>query len=237
MSFRTLLWKISRRVRKKLRGASLRGGGDMQVVTIPFGYEGLSPSQQAQIIPICIKATDEEGRPIDWGWFEAAARIHEPLLAVARIFLDDVWRASEITEAAVHNMWRTHAHDLGFHPSARIYTAAKWEARDRRAGCWQSRRGALSSFEDLKEVVRKRVLIDPENYSRTYERELYFKGLCEELEAAGQPVVSEMLKLLLNGCTWDEIGRQLGTPPDAARMRFRRWTEKLFGWFRRGDRD
>jgi hypothetical protein len=236
VSFRTLLWKIFRQVRRRLSGAALQGGGDMELVTIPFGYEGLSPSQQAKTVPICIKAKDEHGRPIDWGWFEAAARIHEPLLALARVVLDDVWRASEITEAAVHNMWRKHAHDLGFHPSARVYTAAKWEARDRRLGCWQSRRGRLSSFEELEEVARKRILIDPENYGQQYERDLYFQGLCKELESEGQHEVSEMLKLLLDGCTWPEIGSRLGKQPDAARMRFRRWAERLFGWVKLADR-
>jgi len=73
VSFRTLLWKILRWVRRRLSGAALHGGGDMELVTIPFGYEGLSPSQQAKTVPICIKAKNEHGRPIDWGWFEAAA--------------------------------------------------------------------------------------------------------------------------------------------------------------------
>lgn len=208
----------------------------MQLVTIPFGYEGLSPSQQAEIVPICIKSTDEQGRPIDWGWFEATARVHKQLLGLARVFLDDVWRASEITEAAVHALWRKHEHELGFDPSARVYKTAKWEALDRRAGCWQSRRGFLQSFEDMEEVLRTRVLVDPEDYRRAYEQELYFKGLCEELESAGRADVSRMVKLILDGCTWDDIGRQLGEQPDAARMRFKRWTQKLFGWLKTAER-
>ncbi|MGI9074127.1 MAG: hypothetical protein ACR2JB_23075 [Bryobacteraceae bacterium] len=200
----------------------------MQVVTIPFDYEELSPSEQAGIVPICIKATDEEGNPIDWGWFEAASRVQEPLRALARSLLDDVWRASEITEAAVHNLWNRHGHRLGLQPSRRVYAAAKWEARDRKAGSWQSRRRVLRAFEDLEEVVRKRVLIDPANYGRVYEDELYFEELRKQLEAQGLGDVSEMLKLVRNGCTWLEIGTQLGKEPDTARIRFRRWTTKIF---------
>ena len=74
----------------------------MHVVTIPFDYEKLSPAEQAGIVPICIKATDDEGNPIAWGWFEAVERIQNNLRLLAKFFLDDVWRVSEITEAAVH---------------------------------------------------------------------------------------------------------------------------------------
>lgn len=201
----------------------------MQVVTLPFDYEELSPSEQAGIVPICIQAADEGGNPIDWGWFEAASRVQDRLRELARLVLDDIWRASEITEAAVHNLWHKHGHDLGFLPSRQVYVAAKWEARNRKAGSWRNRRGVLRTFDDLEEVVRKRVLVDPENYSRVYDNELYFEGLCKQLEAEGLHDVSKMLKLVRNGCTWDEIGRQIGKGPDSARIRFKRWTTKIFG--------
>jgi hypothetical protein len=200
----------------------------MQVVTIPFDYEERSPSEQARVVPICIKSTDEEDNPIDWGWFEAASCVQDPLRALAKSVLNDIWRASEITEAAIHNLWRKHGHRLGREPSRRVYAAAKWEARDRKAGSWQTRRRVLRAFDDLEEVVRKRVLVDPSNYGHVYDNELYFKELGEQLEAEGLDDVSEMLKLIRTGCTWDEIGRRLGKEPDTARIRFRRWTTKIF---------
>lgn len=200
----------------------------MQLVTIPFDFEKLSPSEQAQIVPICIEATDEHGNLIDWGWFEAAARVQDPLRALARNWLDDVWRASEITDAAIHSLWRKDGHHLGLRPSRRVYAAARWEAQDRKAGSWQSRRRILRAFADLEEVVRERVLVDPSNYGRVYENDLYFKELSERLQSEGLDDVNEMLKLLRDGCTWDEIGRRLDKGPDAARIRFGRWMNRLF---------
>ena len=200
----------------------------MQVVTIPFNYEELPFSQQAEIVPICIKSTDDQGLPIDWGWFEAAARVQDPLRGLARSWLDDVWRVSEITEAAVHGLWNKHGHNLGLRPSRRVYAAAKWQAQDRKAGTWQHRRKILLAFDDLEEVVRERVLIDPANYGRVYEDDLYFKELGERLEGEGLDDVSEMLKLVRDGCTWDEIGQRVGKEPDTARIRFKRWINRLF---------
>ena len=199
----------------------------MHVVTIPFDYEELSPAQQATIVPICIKSTDAEGAAIDWGWFEATARVQDPLRALARSWLKDVWRVSEITEAAVHLLWKKHRHRLGLSPSKRVFAAAKWEAQDRRAGTWQSRRRILLGLDDLEAVVRERLLADSENYGRVYENELYFKQLAERLEAEGLEDVSEMLKLMRDGCTWDEIGQKMRTKPDAARIRFHRWINRL----------
>ena len=85
----------------------------MEVVIIPFEYENLSPAEQTAIIPICIKSTDEAGNPIDPGWFEAVARVQDPLRTLAKFWLDDVWRVSEITEAAVHALWSRHGRRLG----------------------------------------------------------------------------------------------------------------------------
>lgn len=47
-------------------------------------------------------------------------------------------------------------------------------------------------------------------------------------EEAGHEDVSVMLKLVRDGCTWQEIGEKLGKSPDAARMHFGRWMERFF---------
>ena len=199
----------------------------MHVVTIPFDYEKLSPAEQAGIVPICIKATDDTGNPIAWGWFEAVERIQNNLRLLAKFFLDDVWRVSEITEAAVHHLWKLHGNNLGRHPSRRVYAAAKWEARDRKAGSWQCRKKTLLALDELERVVHQRVLVDPVNYGRVYEDDLYFKKLGEGLEDMGLDDVSHMLKLVRDGRKWDEIGREVGMGPDAARIRFGRWINRL----------
>jgi hypothetical protein len=199
----------------------------MELVIIPFEYENLSQAEQTAIIPICIKSTDDAGNPIDRGWFEAAARVQEPLRALARFWLDDVWRVSEITEAAVHALWYRHGHRLGHKPGNMVYAAAKWQARDRSVGGWHSRRRIVKAFADLEVVVRDRVLADPINYGRVYTEDLFFKDLAEKLENEGLHDVSQMLKLALDGYNWDQIAKQMGKQPDPSRIRFGRWIKRI----------
>jgi hypothetical protein len=91
------------------------------------------------------------------------------------------------------------------------------------AGTWQQRRGVVVGLEGLDELYRSRVLTDPARYEDIYEREMYFKALGDKFKVSGQADVGEMLKFIRNGCSWAEIGEQLGKDPDAARMKFRRW--------------
>jgi len=209
----------------------------MEVVIIPFEYEKLPLAEQTEIVPICIKSTDEAGNPIDRGWFEAVARVQDPLRALAKFWLDDVWRVSEITEAAVHALWYRHGRRLGRSPSSRVYAAAKWQAQDLRAGGWHSRRRIVQTLGELEVVVRERVLVDPKNYGRVYEDELFFKDLAERLKNEGLGDISEMLKLALDGLTWDEIGRQIGKPPDPSRIRFGRWVKRTLSREAAGNRN
>ncbi len=199
----------------------------MQYVTIPFEFENLAGEERATVVPICIERTDREGREIAWGWFEAAEAVQEPLRRLARSWLEDVWRVSELTEKAVHTLWYRHQSDFGRRPGSRVLAQAKWDARNLQAGSWQSRRGVLRGLEGLDELHRARVLTDPARYEDLYEKELYFKSLSEKLVDAGQADVSEMLTFVRDGRSWAEIGEQLGKDPDAARMKFRRWLNRF----------
>ena len=199
----------------------------MQYVTIPFDFENLTGDKRAAVIPICIERADREGHEIAWGWFEAVEAVQDPLRRLARSWLEDVWRVSELTEATVHTLWYRHRFDLGIRPASRVLAQAKWYARDLQAGTWQRRRGVVVGLEGLDELFRSRVLTDPAQYEDQYQREMYFKALGEKLEDAGQADVSEMLKSIRHGFTWAEIGEQLGKDPDAARMKFRRWISRF----------
>ena len=198
----------------------------MKYVTIPFGFEEFSPDQQSSIVPICIERTDREGSEIDWGWFEAASAVQEPLRRLARSWLEDVWRVSELTEAAVHTLWYRHRSNLGFQPARRVLIEAKWCARHLQAGT-RRQRELVVGLNGLDELLRSRALTDPRQYESVYQKEIYFKALSEQLEDAGRMDVSEMLKLVRDGRSWPEIGEQLGKDPDAARMKFRRWINRL----------
>jgi len=199
----------------------------MQFVTIPFDYDELPESARAAVIPICIARDDEEGRPIAWGWFEAIARIPDRMLALARRYLRDPWRASELSEGAVHRVWRRHGSDFGRRPEGRLYAHAAWHAKDLQAGSWHERRGIVTALEDLENVVRNRILVDPSNYGRIYQGQLDYRGLSSRLDEEGLEDVREMLDLLRDGATWDEVGERLGRRADAARMRFHRKTKRI----------
>ena len=71
-------------------------------------------------------------------------------------------------------------------------------------------------------------MVDRSQYDELYATDLHFKAVSEELEDAGHEDISEMLKLVRDGCTWQEIGEQLGKSPAAARMHFGRWMERFF---------
>jgi hypothetical protein len=194
----------------------------MQLVTIPFDYEELPEAARAAVIPICIARNDEEGTPIAWPWFEAVARIPDRMLALARRYLCDPWCASEISEVAVHRVWRKHRNDFGRRPEGRLYAHAAWHAKDLQAGSWHERRGIVTGLDDLEKVVRERILVDPANYDRRYQGQLDYRALSERLDEEGLEDVRAMLDLLRDGATWDEIGERLGRRADAARMRFHR---------------
>lgn len=200
----------------------------MQYVTIPFDFENLSPDVQASTIPICIERCDREGKDIAWGWFEAVATVQEPLRRLAKSVLEDVWRVSELAEASVHTLWYSHHANLGRRPGTRVLAQAKWHAKDLKFGSWQHRRGVIVGLDGLDHLLRTRVLTDQCQFEQLYQRELRFKVLGEQLVEAGQPELSEMLKFVRGGLTWPEIGQELGKNPDAARMKFWRWMNRLF---------
>ena len=76
--------------------------------------------------------------------------------------------------------------------------------------------------------VRDAVAFYARAFEQLYQRELRFKVLGEQLDESGQPDVSQMLTFIRDGCTWPEIGQQLGRNPDAARMKFWRWMNRFF---------
>jgi hypothetical protein len=199
----------------------------MGLVTIPFDYDKLPEASRATVIPICIARNDHEGRLIAWGWFEAIARIPDRMLSLARRYLGDVWRGSELSEGALHQVWRQHGDDFGRHPEYRLYAQATWYAKDLQAGSWQERRGIVTRLDDLENVVRNRILVDPANYVRRYQGNLDYRALSNRLVEEGLSDVSQMLDLLRDGATWDEIGERLGRRGDAARMRFHRKTARI----------
>ena len=205
----------------------------MQFVTIPFDYEELPEPARAAVIPICIARNDQAGTPIAWGWFEAVARIPDRMLALARRYLCDPWRASELSEEAVHKVWNLHGENFGRRPEGLVYAHAAWHAKDKQAGSWHERRGIVTGLDALENVVRDRILVDPADYDRRYQGRLDYRALSDRLDEEGLEDVRVMLDLLRDGATWDEVGERLGRSADAARMRFHRKTAPIVSKWRR----
>jgi DNA-directed RNA polymerase specialized sigma24 family protein len=111
----------------------------MALITIPFDYGNLDDPNS--IVPICINDTDVLGRQISWRWIVAIVPIADRLRGLARYRLGDEWRASELTDSTLHEVWCKHLNDFGMSPSGRIWRNAKWKAEDLRAGGWRARRG------------------------------------------------------------------------------------------------
>src|SRR4051794_28944090 len=119
----------------------------MPVITIPFDYdEKAYPS----VVPICICDTDANGNQIHPAWFElGVAPVADQLRRMTRRVLNDVCRVSEITESAVHSVWRSRGSDLGTNPELVCRPQAREVAR---RGC-QSR-GPASAYR-----LRRRTLL------------------------------------------------------------------------------
>jgi hypothetical protein len=198
----------------------------MAVITIPFNYEELPPTERNSIVPICLPALDDDGRQIAWGWFEAVERVQTPLRGLARAFLEDVWRVSELTESAVKTLWRTHGEDFGRSPSARVYVQAKWCARDLKAGSSRQRRGLNVGLDELDKALYGRVLADPCDYHSKYSIEMDLAVLGKRLREKGLDDIDEILHMVRDGCNWKEIGKQMGRDPNVTQRRFRRWIHK-----------
>jgi hypothetical protein len=199
----------------------------MQFVTLPFEYEELPAQRQAAIIPICIRRTDREGMPIAWGWFDAAARVQQRLRSLARYVLEDECQVSELAESALHSLWYKHGSNLGRSPGRRVYTQARWQAQDLKAGGRNTRRGVLVALDDVDQAVREKLMADPADYSQMYQRKLDLDAVIERLVNEGCEDASRILDLLLDGCTWQEVGDRLGKNADAARVQFRRSTARV----------
>ena len=204
----------------------------MSVITIPFDYEQLPAAERNSIVPISIPAADDDGRQIAWGWFEAVERVQTPLRGLARTFLGDIWRVSELTESAVKSVWRTHGEDYGRSPSTRVYVQAKWCARDLRAGNARIRRGLNVGLEELDRALYERVLTDPCDYHSKYCIDMDLAALGQRLREKKLEDIDEILQMVRDGCTWKEIGKKMSRDPNVTQRRFRRWMDKatqLFG--------
>ncbi len=185
----------------------------MPIVTIPFDY---NPLRDVQIVPICMQDTDCEDCPIDRRWFEAVVPIAEPLRKLSKRVLYDVWRVSELTEMAVHALWRKHLYNLGRNPSSQIYAQASWTAKDLAAGGRNNRRGVnVELYDSLLAKLRS-----TSDVHREVSAEELREAIRRELRERGMAKTDEVFDMYLYGHRWNEIAEVLGKKPKAATKEF-----------------
>ena len=193
------------------------------VVNIPFGYD----PDRDRILPICLPARDDDGQPIAWGWFEAVARIENPLRKLTRNVLGDEVYVSELTETALKIVWKNHGENYGRSPSARIYRQAEWSARDLKVGGRErDRRGLNVALEDLHDALRGSLLRDSCDYEAQYIDELDLAKIAALFRSKGRHDIADMLQHTRDGCTWKEVAARMNCDPNVAQRKFRRWLER-----------
>ena len=190
----------------------------MAIVTIPFDYD---PLRDALVIPICINDTDRNGLPINRGWLEAVVPIADPLRALTRRVLKDVWCVSEVAEKSVHAVWGSHGDELGRNPSSRIWSYAQWAALDLRDGGRNARRREQALLASLVRKLRSASDVQTEA-----EAEEYRRLLREYFDEHDVPDVNDSLDMWLYGIPWIEIGERVDQNPKAVTRRFWRWFNK-----------
>jgi hypothetical protein len=193
------------------------------VVNIPFDYD----PDRDRILPICLPAQDDDGKPIAWGWFEAVARIENPLRNLTRRALGDESYVSELTETALKIVWKNHGENYGRSPSARIYRQAEWSARDMKfGGCERDQHGLNVALEDLHEALRGTLLVDSSDYEAQYIEEMDLAKVSAVFRSRGRDDIAEMLQHVRDGCKWKEVGARMNCDPNVAQRKYRRWLER-----------
>jgi hypothetical protein len=192
----------------------------MPVITIPFDYTEYT---HPHIIPICIAETDTRGNPVHRGWVEhGVVPVVDGLVRIADRLLADKFRASEITEYAVHSLSRTHGENLGDRPTVKVLNRARLHAVDLRAGGRRARRKldvelfieTLDSLEDQYDLVAD------------FERRETLDRIIEQLDILGMDEVKALLPWMLRNAEGDELSRRFGQKRNTITKRFYRGMRK-----------
>jgi DNA-directed RNA polymerase specialized sigma24 family protein len=170
---------------------------EMPFITFPKHWD----ETQKHIIPICINDSDSEGGLISSGWIEAVASEADRLRGLARTFLSDVWRASELADESVQALWRVHRDDYGTDPGKRLYVHARWRAMDKRSGGRRARQGF--DLELMESLARN--LTDRSDWAADYERRQFVDVLKARMDALGLAEEREMVELWLFESTAKEL--------------------------------
>jgi hypothetical protein len=190
------------------------------LVTIPFDYDEKSAGS---VVPICIDDIDSEGNLIHPDLITlGVVPVADLLRKIAGRVLNDVWRVSEITEFAVHSLWRTNGKNFGDAPSFRILKRAHMFAEDQRVGGRRARRKAdVELFTTTLETLQ-----DQYDLTAHLEAKDTLDRLMEQLERLGMDDIREMVPMMLRDCEAEEFVSRFGKARNTISQRFYRKMRK-----------
>jgi hypothetical protein len=190
------------------------------VVTIPFDYDEKSAGS---VVPICIDDIDSDGNLIHPALIElGVVPVADLLRNIAGRVLNDRWRVSEITELAVHSLWRTDRENFGDAPSLRMLNRAHWFAEDLRVG---GRRARTKTDVELLTGTLE-ALQDQFDLAAHLEAKETLDRLMDQLERLGMHDVREMVPMMLRDCDAEELVRRFGKSRNTISQRFYRGMRK-----------
>jgi hypothetical protein len=190
------------------------------VITIPFDYNEIT---HPGITPICISETDAVGNLIYPGWIEhGVVPVVDALVRIADRLLSDKYRASEITEYAVHSLSRKYGENIGDRPTIRVLNRARWYAEDLRAGGRRARRKldvelfveTLDSLQDQYDIVAD------------LEAKEMVDKIVSQLDALGMDRVKELVPWMLRNSEGHELTSRFGQKRNTITTRFYRGMRK-----------
>jgi hypothetical protein len=191
----------------------------MAVITIPFDYD---PQRDGEsVVPIYLNDTDDNGETIFFGWIEAVVPIQDNLRALSRRVLGDVWRVSEVTDLAIHHLWRKHGENLGCHPGFRVYRTAKRMAHSLEDPGAREHLALNISLDALEEYRKDAMIGDTADTERGYQTNLDLERFEKRLKELGKGGEFEVYRMLRAGYCWHEIGQRIGERPNTLHRRFR----------------
>jgi hypothetical protein len=200
------------------------------IVVIPEDYDELPTPQRKQIIPICIRALDRNGREIASEWFSrGVAPIRRELVGMAHHALGDPWCASELAETTVHRLWARHGDSVGRYPARRVLKKAVWIAEELKSGDWRKMKYphlylALDSFD---EKIRDQTLADPLEDAKRLEEQILLDSIEDRLQREGRTDIRTVYHLVRRGYSWQEVADHMGVRNrEIVKRRFYRWIKR-----------
>jgi DNA-directed RNA polymerase specialized sigma24 family protein len=200
------------------------------MVVIPENYDALPQAQRKRIIPICIRAFDEQGRQIASDWFSrGVAPIRKQLVGMAYHALGDPWCASELAETTVHRLWARHGDSVGRYPARRVLKKAVWIAEELKSGDWRKMKypNLYLALDSLDEKIRDQALADPLENGERLEEQIMLDSIEDRLQREGRTDLRTVYQLLRRGYSWQEIADRMEVANrEIVKRRFYRWIKR-----------